>query len=611
MANWETAPTMNRPRAYSSTHRRKPKANYLGTIAIGLSAAAALALIGGGAYWWMSKGRGASNSDVTTNVVNGVTTDVVNDDGATGAVGNMPTVPDLPRPERVDSISQSLIELTNKANQSVASLGEAELQSTGADRLNELEPQLREYFLRAAQATPKPLTMTEAAAKDAQLASGAGGGSAGPQEPPKNYIWTLNGPSDQSDRWGTARYAISQTKYRADVALQSRVQYPDPLKETSNAYDWSPESRRVLSAYWLQGELERDVATEIIASLRDESTVQEFQDRCFATIERFFAPAKELAAVKSTQGSVIIREPKATPYARHAKATRYTLQELQEEFPDENIAWVIGQTIAFSDMIEDLQFGRTEGVTMSTAVPLRERYEMMKSLAKEERQKKLAEEERKRQELAKQEEERKAKEAAEQERQRQVAEAAKAKAAEEAAGRTDAANTAAQAQAPLAGGPGRGAVGPGFGRPPFGMGANRNGSERFPSSTTAPDQAEAFAGGPPPGFGQRPSSGPPQGANPAGPPQGANPAGPPGQPPSLGPAVTILITGSGNLDIASYVEKLKTALETANYQTSQSGNEATIKLGFAGDLKAVIDAIDFGKVESSDPAKREISVTVD
>jgi chemotaxis protein histidine kinase CheA len=468
--------------------------------------------------------------------------------------------------------------------------------------LNELEPQLREYFLRAAQATPKSLTMTEAAAKDAQLASGAGGGSAGPQEPPKNYIWTLNGPSDQSDRWGTARYAISQTKYRADVALQSRVQYPDPLKETSNAYDWSPESRRVLSAYWLQGELERDVATEIIASLRDESTVQEFQDRCFVTIERFFAPAKELAAVKSTQGSVIIREPKATPYARHAKATRYTLQELQEEFPDENIAWVIGQTIAFSDMIEDLQFGRTEGVTMSTAVPLRERYEMMKALAEEERQRLLAEEERKRQELAKQEEERKAKEAAEEERQRQLAEAAKAKAAEEAASKTDAANTAAQAQAPLAGGPGRGAVGPGFGRPPFGMGANRNGSERFPSSSTAPDQAEAFAGGPPPGFGQRPSSGPPQ---------GANPAGPPGQPPSLGPAVTILITGSGNLDIASYVEKLKTALKTANYQTSQSGNEATIKLGFAGDLKAVIDAIDFGKVESSDPAKREISVTVD
>jgi hypothetical protein len=612
MANWETAPTMNRPRAYSSTHGRKPKTNHLGTIAIGAAAVAALALIGGGAYWWVSKGRGVSNGDITTNVVNGVTTDVVNKDGTTAEVGKMPSLANLSRPERVDSISQSLIELTNKANQAVASLGEAELQTTGADRLNELEPQLREYFLRAAQATPKSLTMTDAAAKDAQLASGAGGGSAGPQEPPKNYIWTLNGPSDQSDRWGTARYAISQSKYRADVATQSRLQYPDPLKETSGAYDWSPEDRRVLSSYWLQGELERDVATEIIAALRDESSVQEFQDRCFAAIERFYAPVKELAEVKSTQGKVIIREPKATPYARHAKATRYTLTELQEEFPDENVAWVIKQAIYFSDAIEDLQFGRTEGATMYASYPLRERFDKMKAVAEEERQKKLAEEERARQELAKQEEERKAKEAAEQERQRQLAEDAKAKAAAQKEAGETAGDNALPAQAPLAGGPGRGGFGPGFGRPPIGMGANRNGAEPFPSSgppnASGPsnERNTALPGGPPPGFGQPPTAGPTPGRNPAGP-----QTGPQGPPPSLGPSVTIVITGSGNLDVTPYLEKLKAALKTGNYQVSQSGNEATIKLGFAGDLKAVSDAIDFGKVESSDPAKRELRVKVE
>lgn len=609
MANWETAPTMNRPRAYSSTHGRKAKTNHLGTIAIGVSAVAALALIGGGAYWWMSNGRGASSSDVTTNVVNGVTTDVVNADGASAEVGKLPSVGNLSRPERVDSVSQSLTDLANKAEQAVASLGEAELQTTGADRLNELEPQFREFFLRAAQATPKSLTMTDAAARDAQFASAAGGGSAGPQQPPKNYIWTLNGPSDRSDRWGTARYAISQTKYRADVATQSRLQYPDPLKETSGAYDWSPEDRRVLSSYWLQGELERDVATEIIAALRDESSVQEFHDRCFAAIERFYAPVKELAAVKSTQGKVIIREPKATPYARHAKATRYTLMELKEEFPDENVAWVVDQVIYFSDAIEDLQFGRTEGATMYASYPLRERFDKMKALAEEERQKRLAEEERARQELAKQEEERKAKEAAEQERQRQLAEAAKAKAAEQEAGGTEGTNTSPTAPS-LAGG--RGGFGPGFGRPPIGMGANRNGTDPFPSpgpanaSGPSDERNSALPGGPPPGFGQPTNAGPTPGRNPAGP-----RSGPQGPPPSLGPSVTIVITGSGNLDVTPYLEKLKAALKTGNYQVSQSGNEATIKLGFAGDLKTVIDAIDFGKVESSDPAKRELRVKVE
>lgn len=594
-------PAMNRPKSYSSTLGRKPKTNQLGTIAIGVSAVAALGLIGGGAYWWMSKGSGGSGSVVTTTVVNGVTTDVVNADGTTAGAGKLPSVGNLSRPERVESVSQSLVDLTNKADQSVASLGEAELQTTGADRLNELEPQLREYFLRAAQAKPKSLTMTEAAAQDDALASGLRSGSPGAQ-PPKNYIWTLNGPSDQSDRWGTARYAISQTKFRADVALQSRIQFPDPLKETSGAYDWSPEDRRVLSSYWLQGELERDVATEIIAALRDESSVQEFQDRCFAVIERFYAPAKELAAVKSTQGKVIIREPKATPYARHAKATRYTLDEIKKEFPDENVAWVVDQAIYFSDAIEDLQFGRTEGATMYASYPLRERFDKMKALAEEERQKKLAEEERARQELAKQEEERKAKEAAEQERQRQLAEAAKAKAAaQKEAGETEGTNTSPTAPS-LAGGPGRGGFGPGFGRPPIGMGANRNGTDPFPSSSPSNERNSALPGGPPPGFGQPPN---------AGPTPGRNPAGPPGPPPSLGPSVTIVITGSGNLDVGPYLDKLKAALKTGNYQTSQSGNEATIKLGFAGDLKTVIDAIDFGKVESSDPAKRELRVKVD
>jgi len=77
-----------------------------------------------------------------------------------------------------------------------------------------------------------------------------------------------------------------------------------------------------------------------------------------------------------------------------------------------------------------------------------------------------------------------------------------------------------------------------------------------------------------------------------------------------GPTVTIKLSGSGQIDVGGFIKKLMADLQTGNYQSSQSGGEATIVLGYAGELQTVIDAIDFGTVESSDAQKREIKVKI-
>ena len=78
----------------------------------------------------------------------------------------------------------------------------------------------------------------------------------------------------------------------------------------------------------------------------------------------------------------------------------------------------------------------------------------------------------------------------------------------------------------------------------------------------------------------------------------------------MGPTVTIRITGPANMNVNAFLETMKDALNTGNYRISQSGREATLVLGYAGDLQAAVDAIDFGKVQSADPTKREIRVVV-
>ncbi len=85
----------------------------------------------------------------------------------------------------------------------------------------------------------------------------------------------------------------------------------------------------------------------------------------------------------------------------------------------------------------------------------------------------------------------------------------------------------------------------------------------------------------------------------------------PGQPAvPLGPQVVIKVTGSDGFDGNGMLQTLANRLGTRNYSCSQSGQAATMKLSFGGPLEAVIRAIDFGTVDSSDEATRTILVTL-
>lgn len=119
-------------------------------------------------------------------------------------------------------------------------------------------------------------------------------------------------------------------------------------------------------------------------------------------------------------------------------------------------------------------------------------------------------------------------------------------------------------------------------------------SGRGPSSGRL-SQANQNGMGPPPGFGQpppgfgQPSSGPPT--------------------PS-GPQVTIKISGKRGFDGNQIAQKLAAALSVKGYQFSQSNQDATLKLSFAGPLQEVADAIDFGTVVAKDEDTNTITVEI-
>jgi hypothetical protein len=75
-----------------------------------------------------------------------------------------------------------------------------------------------------------------------------------------------------------------------------------------------------------------------------------------------------------------------------------------------------------------------------------------------------------------------------------------------------------------------------------------------------------------------------------------------------GTSVTIRITGQ--VDIGAAAQKLASKLSVSNYSASHSGNRGEVTIGFGGELQTVIDAIDFGTVESFDLQKRELEVKI-
>jgi hypothetical protein len=307
---------------------------------------------------------------------------------------------------------------------------------------------------------------------------------------------------------------------------------------------------------------------------------------------------------------MMIKEPKGTPYAMQARSARRALEALRERLAEEEtIVWILSITKRFSDGIEDLQFGRGAIVSLVTGSTMREHYqEFVDTVAAQEREK-VAATERERLELARQEQ------AARERKQQEEARVAAAKEAEQQrlAEAERPREQAAAGSAELADGAGRSAAGeegsgerfagPGRGRPPRGLGP-----------VGPPGPRAGFD--PPAGFEPLPAAGPPEGFGQprGGAGVGGGRPGQPGQfptgPPAMGPSVTIRISGPANMNVNAFLEKLKAALKTGNYQTSHSGGEATLTLGYGGDLQVAIDAIDFGKVQSTDKEKREIRVVV-
>lgn len=574
---------------YGGGYSNAPKSKSAGVARwlVGCAVAGLALLTLGAGLWWMS---GAGNSPGGGAAIGWTTAGV----DAAGA-GRQPRVnwPKLPQPENSKVLASELLDLILETDRIAAALTDAELQTIGAERLAAARAKFEALRYRVWQATPIDLTMMQLAESGrTQSAQIERLRSELPATPPKNYIWRMQDTNDPQDHWGRECFAISRVKSDVDAALNSLSRLPDPLKDTSNAYDWSAEDRRVLSAYWLQGSLERDVISELLACLREGQTIDRLTERCTAVLERYYQPALELAAVPSTQGRILIKEPQGTPYAKHAFMVRRVMQTLREQMAeDEVIEWILGMTVRFSDGIEDLQFGRDAVVKTVVAIPMKEHYqELVAALAREEQAKLVAAEQ------ARQEEARAAAAAAakEAEAQRQQQAAAERSREASAANPTD----LASGERPNDGGGLNSGGSPGR----FGQGRPRRaGPAGAPPGFATPPEA-----GPPPGVGQPRDNGSFSEGRPNRPGAGAAP----GRPPSMGPTVTIRITGPANMNVNAFLETMKGALNTGNYRFSQSGREATLVLGYAGDLQAAVDAIDFGKVQSADPTKREIRVVV-
>jgi hypothetical protein len=130
--------------------------------------------------------------------------------------------------------------------------------------------------------------------------------------------------------------------------------------------------------------------------------------------------------------------------------------------------------------------------------------------------------------------------------------------------------------------------------------------------SASPETAENF--NQPTGGGNRsqnPSS-PFSQPNAMGPPPGFRPG--PRQPPTptapTGPQVIIKITSSKGFDGNQLAKELAQKLGTQNFNFSQSNQTATLNISFPGPLQAVVDQIDFGKVDSREEATRTIHVTI-
>lgn len=154
----------------------------------------------------------------------------------------------------------------------------------------------------------------------------------------------------------------------------------------------------------------------------------------------------------------------------------------------------------------------------------------------------------------------------------------------------------------------------GSARGPMGPRGSRPGiaNDQFSASPeTSGPSGQTFGGGdrsqgPSSPFSQRNGMGPPPGFR-------TDPNRPPattGPPAPTGPQVIIQITSSKGFDGNQLAKELAQKLGTQNFNFSQNNQTATLNIAFPGPLQAVVDQIDFGKVDSREEATRTIHVTI-
>ncbi len=536
------------------------------------------------AIWWI----GGAVAGVLTLVVAAVTLwtllpsnfvstltgkEVVSDEESLG-----PPIPALPwRSENVDDLAGELGALANQTQTFVSALAEAELATRGVERLKAASKQFEDMFYRIVNATPKSIDLKAVHEQERALQQALNGSA--PAEPslPVNYIWNLGGAGDREDPWKMATREVSESRMKSEGALSSRVQYPDPLKETSGVYDWSTEDRRVLSAYWLQGELQRDVATELLACLREKVSAAELEDRCGEVVDRYVPRAIELAKVLSAQGTLMIQVPKNTVYERHAISTRLVLQQLKELHAHPAIGGIIKETIDVSEAIEDIQFQRGGRLLDYAKTSTRARLAAIRDAEQKQKQK-LAEEEQARQREIQLATERAAKkDAEEKERRRQAAELALQQQANQIQ-ENQTQNNPSQDSSGRSSVPGSESSVP-FG-PPIGM----RGGPFGPRGGADMSQNPAFPQGPP--FGSAPREAPAAGSNPADADQ---------------PSFTIRIAKATEEQYQQAVEAVKAL--SGNYQTSNSNGKIELKIfkysGSLADLEAKLPMLKFDKTDEA------------
>lgn len=556
LPSYLSSPQSNSHAARPYQVRKNPKAGIPWLVPTAILAVVCFVAIGAGLIVWFIF-KSENNLSQATSPTNQQGSGVTGTPATRGEAlaGNAPRLEGTPRrPETAEQVSRALEQLKKEVEQKMALVPKADQPTVGAATFKSFVPQFEQLFYRAAQARPITKNLTQVLDEENKLRAEIERFQRQQTNPnqPVDTIWQIGSHVDPNDTYRGAMFELTGKSITVDTALSSRLILPDPLTETSNAYDWSAEDRRVLAAYWIQGALERDVTTELVACLREGDWSEKAIQRCLAPIDKQIGLAGKLAGIPSAQGTLMIKEPKSSPYARQARAARSALLSIKQAHTNSIVIQdIVEIATRLSDAVEDLQFSHNQAIVEANKNSTWDMYRRLLDDRVAAEQKQL-DEEKKLAEQQKQEQERQAAAAAK--RQQQAEQAAAEQAAADERRRQQEAEQAASTPDPnrggnrgLGGGPlGRGPIGD-RGLPPFGPGGQN------------PDNGRGI----PPDFGNRPSSGP-----------NTPPADFPQPPPRSAKAVVIQTEQLDNKTHETIVEILK-SLKTG-YQLNSSNGQSQI-----------------------------------